>query len=77
MKNLFFLKKMYCKNDLRPLLYMYPLFSGQKVKIGKTTLKRSQTGEKVGTGLYAQPYLLTLGKNFKDKSCQVLRFKHP
>ena len=46
MKNLFFLEKMYYKNDLRPLFYIYPLFSGQKYKIGKTMLKRSKTGEK-------------------------------
>ena len=36
MKNLFFVKMIYCKNDLRPLLYIYQPLSGQKkLKIAK------------------------------------------
>ena len=73
MKNLFFLERMYCKNDIRLLLYIYqPLFGQKKLKL----LKRSHTGEKCHPSIYAEPYRLNLGQNCKNESCSARRFKY-
>ena len=77
MKDLFFLKKMYCKNDLRPLLYIYPFFFGQKsLKLAKRCPKDHKLEKNVGTGIYAQHCLLTLRQKCKSKSYSESRSKY-
>ena len=83
MKNLFFLKRMYCKNDLRPLLYIYQPLSGKKTlkiaKIRKITYKRcskDHTLVKCHPSIYAEPYRSILGQNCRNESCSARRFKY-